>query len=60
LIGVEGKTSKKILTEDGFDTGSTVEVEINAADVGSIYGVILSQTSSDPWAPQLITVKRAG
>jgi len=26
----------------GFPTGSTDDVEINAADVGEIYGIILS------------------
>lgn len=42
FIGTDGKTAKKILTEDGFDQGSNLEVEINAADVGNIYGIILS------------------
>jgi len=50
-LGSEGKTARKILTEDGFDSGSTQDIELYAADVGPIYGVILSQTSSDPWTP---------
>jgi len=50
-LGEDGKTSRKILTEDGFTSGSTEDIEIYAADVGSVYGIILSQTASDPWAP---------
>jgi len=44
LIGEEGKTARKILTEDGFVEGTTEDIEINAKDVGSIHGIILSQT----------------
>jgi len=42
LIGEEGKTARKILTEDGFTEGTTEDIEINAKDVGPIHGIILS------------------
>jgi len=44
LLGEEGKTARKILTEDGFEGGETEDIKINAKDVGSIYGITLSQT----------------
>lgn len=42
LLGEEGKTARKILTEDGFEGGETEEIKINAKDVGPVYGIILS------------------
>jgi len=51
LIGEDGKTSRKILSETGFDAGTTEDIELNAGDVGAINGIILSQTASDPWSP---------
>jgi len=60
LIGEEGKTARKILSEDGFTEGTTEEIEINAKDVGPIHGIIVSQTVHDPWALGIIVVKRAG
>jgi len=33
---------------------------IHAKDVGTVYGAILSQTVSDSWMPDKITIKRAG
>jgi len=60
ILGVDGRTAKKILTEDGFEQGSTETVTINAMDVGQVYGIVLSETQSDSWTPEKISVKRAG
>jgi hypothetical protein len=34
MIGAEGRTAKKILSEDGFEKGSSVETTVTAKDVG--------------------------
>jgi len=41
-MGEDGKTARKILTEDGFDEGATDDIKLNAKDVGPIYGIILA------------------
>lgn len=60
IVGTGGRTAKKILSATGFEEGSSVKTILHAKDVGTVYGAILSQTVSDSWIPDKITIKRAG
>jgi len=57
---VEGKTAKRILSEKGFEKGTTTKMEVIAKDVGVIFGCTLSETVTDNWIPEKIIVRRAG
>lgn len=57
---MDGKTAKRILTEKGFEKGTTTKMEVIAKDVGVIFGITLSETVTDNWIPDKIIVRRAG
>jgi hypothetical protein len=58
LIGTEGKTPKKILTETGYAKGSLSSTDFQTKDVGEVYGVLLSETVNDSWKPDNLIVIR--
>lgn len=35
-------------------------MSIHAKDVGIVYGILLSETMTDPWTPSKIVVTKAG
>jgi len=56
IVGSTGKTAKKILSEKGFKKGALDEITIHTKDIGDVYQIILSETVTDPWGPETISV----
>jgi hypothetical protein len=58
LLGTNGQTPKKLMSDKGFPTGLTVQVSIDTKDVGTMYGIILSINGYDNWRPEEVIVKK--
>lgn len=48
------------MSEKGFELGSTVTKTVSGKDLGDVYGIVLSETVSDPWKPTYIKVSYKG
>lgn len=60
ILGTNGQTPKKLLSDKGFATGSTVQVSIDTRDVGNLFGIILSINGYDNWRVEEVIVKKSG
>jgi hypothetical protein len=58
IMGTNGQTPKKLLSDKGFPTGLTVQVSIDTKDVGNMYGIILSINGYDNWRPEEVIIKK--
>jgi len=60
LVGSLGKSSKKILSEDGFKLGSTVKKVVYSHDIGELTSIKLSSKNVELFRPEKIVISRAG
>jgi hypothetical protein len=60
IIGTEGKTPEKLISDKGLKQGSLVKVKIDTVDVGSVYGITLVMKGYDIWRPEELIIKKPG
>jgi len=60
LVGTQGRTPVKILSEKGFEKSTSTTKVISGKDLGDVYGIVLSETVNDPWTPKFIKVTYKG
>lgn len=58
ILGTNGRTPKKLLTDRGFRTGTLIQVSIETRDVGNVYGITLFLNGYDNWRPEEVIVKK--
>ena len=57
ILGSKGESEEKLLSETGFQAGSSKKIKILARDVGEITGFFLSINDAGKWKPIEITIK---
>lgn len=57
MFGSEGETDEVLLTNEGFDEGSTAILDVVAANVGDINKIILRNGGSDTYSCAKIRVE---
>lgn len=60
LTGSLGKSTKKMLSEDGFKLGTTVKKTIYSQDIGDLTSIRISSKSVELFRPDKIVISRAG
>ena len=60
FIGTAGTSPEKLLSDKGFAKGTLNQVPVDTADVGLVYGIILSIKGYDSFKPEEIIVKKPG
>jgi hypothetical protein len=60
LLGTTGKTDIKLLSDTGFKKDSAEIIDHRGKDIGDVYGIILTESTADPWTCLDIQVEYKG
>jgi hypothetical protein len=58
LLGSSGASPKKLLSENGFETGSVKTNQIETRNIENIYGINLYLIGYDSWRPEEIILRK--